>query len=207
MRLASRAFAFASRWFDDGTVRGTFEPLVADWQREWQEAPASSRRWVAIHGLFGFIHAVVVSSPSILLTKAPSSVTNLVVLRIGSFTMVGTIAIMGLQLALGAGAVQGGRLLFLVPSTLIAIFPFAMTGAVDAIRRGRLLPPRVERAAILKVAIGAVLFMTVFGGWVVPAANQAFRVSMRPAAAAPVRSVRELTTVQLIFDPSLAAAH
>lgn len=208
MSLPNRAFAFASRWFDEATVRGTFEPLVADWQREWQEAPASTRRWVAVRGLFGFIHALVVSSPSILSTSAPSSVTNLVVLRIGGFTIAGTIAIMGLQVALGAGAVQGGWLLFLVPSTMSAIFPFAMTGAVDAIRRGRLLPAPVERAAIVKVAIGAVLVMMVFGGWVVPATNQAFRVSsMPPAAAAPIRGVRELTTLQLIFDASLAAEH
>ena len=35
MRLTTRALAFASRWFDEATVHRTFEPLIADWQREW----------------------------------------------------------------------------------------------------------------------------------------------------------------------------
>ncbi len=34
MALASRALAFASRWFDPATVSSVFEPLIADWQRE-----------------------------------------------------------------------------------------------------------------------------------------------------------------------------
>jgi hypothetical protein len=41
MPLTHRALEFASRWFDESTVRSTFEPLTADWQREWQDAPPS----------------------------------------------------------------------------------------------------------------------------------------------------------------------
>ena len=42
MRLTNSVLAFASRWFDEATVRGTFEPLIADWQHEWQHAPSST---------------------------------------------------------------------------------------------------------------------------------------------------------------------
>jgi len=38
MPLTQRALVFASRWFDGTTVRNTFEPLIADWQREWTRA-------------------------------------------------------------------------------------------------------------------------------------------------------------------------
>ena len=52
MALTTRALAFVSRWFDEATVRRTFEPLIADWQREWQDAPPARRRWVSLRGLW-----------------------------------------------------------------------------------------------------------------------------------------------------------
>ena len=41
MALTNRALAFASRWFDETSVRRAFAPLIADWQREWQDASPS----------------------------------------------------------------------------------------------------------------------------------------------------------------------
>ena len=43
MATTNRALAFVSRWFDEATVRRTFEPLIADWQREWQDASPPRR--------------------------------------------------------------------------------------------------------------------------------------------------------------------
>src|SRR5262249_31946709 len=43
MAATTRAIALASRWFDEQTYRRTFEPLIADWQREWQDAPPRLR--------------------------------------------------------------------------------------------------------------------------------------------------------------------
>jgi hypothetical protein len=37
----TRLLRFARMWFDEHTVAHVFEPLVADWQREWEEAPAA----------------------------------------------------------------------------------------------------------------------------------------------------------------------
>lgn len=48
MTLANHALAFASRWFDEATVRSTFEPLVADWQREMADARQRGRLPLAI---------------------------------------------------------------------------------------------------------------------------------------------------------------
>ena len=45
MAITNRALAFASRWFDEATVRRTFEPLIADWQREWHDASGARRPW------------------------------------------------------------------------------------------------------------------------------------------------------------------
>jgi hypothetical protein len=53
----------------------------------------------------------------------------------------------------------------------------------------------------------AVALMMIFHGWVVPAANQAWRTNLTPAGmSAPTRGVRELTTMELINDPSRAHA-
>ena len=80
-------------------------------------------------------------------------------------------------------------------------------GAVDAIRGHEALPPHVERAVVTKLAMIAVALMVFFHGWVVPAANQAWRTNMMPAGmSAPARGVRELTTMELINDPSRAHA-
>jgi hypothetical protein len=54
--LGKRLLAIATRWFDRTTVTNVFEPLVADWQREWIDAQGESRvrrLRVAIGGALG----------------------------------------------------------------------------------------------------------------------------------------------------------
>jgi hypothetical protein len=204
MAIASRALAFASRWFDEATVRHTFEPLIADWQREWQDAPPSRRSGVSIRGLAAFLCAVIVSTPQLLRTSAPPAVANRVAVRITRFIVVVTCLQM---IPIFREMREAGLMLFfMVPSVLVLVFPFSMIGAIDAIRRHEPLAPHVERAVAAKLAIIALLFMIVFGGWVAPAANQAFRRAASPQQE-PARGVRELTTYQLLMSPELAAHH
>ena len=216
MRTASRALAFASRWFDEATVRRVFEPLVADWQREWQEASGAHRRSVRVRGFAAFVCAVLVSSPRILHERTPPPVSNRIVTRIARLAPV--VAVLQTAPFAWQADLSIAALLFLVPSGLAVAFPFAMLGAVDAIRRDHALPPHVERTTVAKLAVIAVLFMLVFGGFVVPAANQAFRLDMYQRALrtqgsdaartawiqasryAPPRGVRELNSYQLLTD-------
>ena len=51
-------------------------------------------------------------------------------------------------------------LLLALPVGIVMAFPFAMVIAVDAIRRGQ-APLHVERAAAVKLALGAALFMAI----------------------------------------------
>lgn len=213
MRTTSRALAFASRWFDAATVDRVFEPLVADWQREWHDA-SGLRRWsVHLRALTAFCCAALLSSPDILRAPTPSSVSNRIVTRIARFTSVmtalSTLPYLSQQDALGVS------LLFLIPSGLVLAFPFAMIGAVDAIRRDHALPPQVERATAAKLAVASVVFMLVFHGFVVPAANQAFRVASWSQAVAafpgsdfsmkgPRPGLRELSTYELLTDQGLS---
>ena len=212
MALTNRALAFATRWFDDATVRRVFEPLIADWQREWLDAPSRRRAWITARASLAFICAVIVSSPRIALTPMPPAATRRIAVRMLKFIAIATAVLMippvieiGSWAMRGASWVRGSLLLLAVPSAMMLAFPFAMAGAVDSLRR-QTLPGHVERAAVLKLGAFAVMFMLVYGGWVVPAASQAARIGMNPAGMGePLRMMRDLTTYELVFDPARAS--
>lgn len=203
---SSKSLEWASRWFDHGTITRVFEPLIADWQREWQDAAPASRARITARGLTAFLCAVIVSSPQIVLTAAPRNVTDRVAISMTRFTAFASLlGVVPYAMDMQSTGWRGVLLLFIVPSAITAVFPFSMIGAVDAIRRHEPLPSHVERALVAKLAVVAVLFMIVFGGWVVPHANQAFRRGATPQG--PVPGMRELTTLQLLTDPTLLAEH
>lgn len=210
------ALALASRWFAPSIVARVFEPLIADWQREWQDAPPRRRWQVSVRAFTAFCCAVVVSSPAILGESTPPAVSNRIVTRIARFALI--VAVLQTLPYAWESELSLAMLLLLIPSGLALAFPFAMVGAVDAIRCDHALPPHRERAAVIKVAIGAVIFMVVFGGFVVPAANQAFRAAtyerslraqgmddaridrIKSSPYAPARGLRELSTYELLTD-------
>jgi hypothetical protein len=206
MAITNRALAFATRWFDPATVARIFDPLVADWQREWQEATPSHRARVSIRGLAAFICACIVSSPSLLRTRAPKSVTDRVAIRMTRFIALAALLIITpMLMQLAKDGRYGMLVLTLLPSAITTAFPLSLIGAADAVRRSQPLAPNVERALALKLAIVSMLFMIVFGSFIVPGANQAFRVIQTEGGAPLIRGVRELTTWQLINDPAMAA--
>jgi hypothetical protein len=216
MHTTSRALAFASRWFDAATVDRVFEPLIADWQREWHDATGLSRWSVSIRGMAAFLCAALVSSHRILRQPTPATVANRIVTRIAWFTLVPTV-LLTLPYVWEMESVGPG-LLFLIPSALALVFPFAMVAAVDAIRCDHALPPHVERATAVKLAVASLVFMFVFGGFVLPASNQAFRVTtftqslraqgmdeariarINPGRDTPRRGLRELSTYELLTN-------
>ena len=58
MAPGSRWLAFASRWFDERTVASVFEPLIADYQREWRDEGSSRRVLISIRAMVAFAVAV-----------------------------------------------------------------------------------------------------------------------------------------------------
>ena len=212
MAITSRALAFATRWFDPKTVSSVFEPLVADWQRQLLEAPASRRALIAIYGFTAFACAVFVSFPRIAMTPAPAGLTDRVAGRVVRFTAMATALLMipiFIELTTwwlkDASWIRASLYLLAVPSAITMAFPFAMTGAVDAVQHHEPLPSHVERAVLLKLGAFFVLFMAIYCGWVVPAAGQAARTAMNPAGmGAPLLRVEDLTMSQLVFDPDRA---
>jgi hypothetical protein len=212
MALTSRALAFVSRWFDEDTVHRTFEPLIADWQREWQDATPARRPGISIRACLAFLCAVIISTPKIALTSAPPAVTNQIAIRMVKFMAVTTVILMipptreiGSAVMRGSSWATYSLILFAVPSALTLAFPFAMTGAVDVLRRREPMPAHVERAALLKLCAVAIAFMVVFSGWVVPAASTAARRSINPPGMQePLRTMGDLNTYELLVDPDRA---
>jgi hypothetical protein len=206
MAITTRALAFASRWFDEATVRRTFEPLIADWQREWLNAPPSHRAWVTIRGAAAFVSAVATLSPRILSTRTPDAIFHRVVTRIMLFCVLigGALGVPILRSPDTRWVDTPWLVTFLVlalPVGIVMAFPFAMVIAVDAIRRDK-APLYVERAAAVKLALGAALFMAIMQGAIVPFANQQWREISTPAGwNTPPPSFRESSTWALLTHP------
>lgn len=212
-----RALAFASRWFDAGTVHRTFEPLIADWQREWDAAPAMRRPWIRLHGLFAFMVAILVSSPRILATATPPPITRRVIWRVACFITIAAVLLavpVWLDLQVPFQASLAFAMAALLPSGMVLALPFAMLTAVDIIRRDHDLQPHVARAAALKLAGAAIVVMIIGHGFLVPTANQqyrrlTFRLVAPAATTGPAPGLREMTTLELLVgsDRLLSSAH
>lgn len=197
----TRLLAFASRWFDAAVVASVLEPLVADWQREWIEAPPARRAWIRARGVICFAVAMTAMAPqALLLTPTPPAMLRRIVARLVIF-LIAASTLLSLPLIFELRTVAPGRLavllLWLLPAGLALVFPFAMGYIVDGVRR-HVRPSPVERIAIIRTAIVAVVCMLVFVGWVVPATNQQFRLTVKADPLnPPARGFRELTTYQL----------
>ena len=207
MAITARALAFVSRWFDPAIVHGTFEPLIADWQREWSDAGTARRRLISIHWSLAFAGAVLMSSPRMLVfTPAPQGTTRRVLVRIVIFTGIVTV----LEILPFRSYFQrvpawqySALLLSLIPQGMAIAFPFAMTWVADGIRRSRTATP-AERVVAVRVGAGAAILMIALMGWVVPDANQWFREAVSAGYGyRPARAVRETSTPDLIVEATL----
>jgi len=177
----SHLLAIASRWFDERTVASVFEPLVADWQRESQETAGFGRIRVWICGAGALLVSMIASSPNVLLAPSPAGVTRRVITRLTIWTTVVTaLNVIPFVSDLGRKVditVAASLLVLLLPQAVALAFPFAITTVVDLIRTAP-RPTREERIAAVRLAIVACALMLAVDGWVFPAANQQYRVTM-----------------------------
>lgn len=207
MSITSRALALASRWFDAATVDRVFAPLVADWQREWNDAPAAQRIWVSIRGLVAFTLSFAIMIPRVVVTPVPSRVRWNIAARIAAFCLlVGGLVAVPIVQDLATRSMEPLSLplltLFALPIAVTIALPFAMTIAVDGIRRVPALPPQVERAAALKLAVATFAIMTLASGVILPAFNQMWRERSTPVGwNVPGPSFSQSTTFALLTHP------
>jgi hypothetical protein len=203
-----RSLTFARRWFDAGTVSRVFEPLVADWQREWNDAGPRRRSWVSVRARLAFATAVIVCLPQSVATPTPVAVTRRVLGHLLVSTCAcATLLALPLLWEIDPLWLRGGLFVFALPASIALAFPFAVAAGVDALRCHEALPPHRARVAALKLAVAGCLVMFVSIGWVTPASNQQWRATMAGDRPPPPNGIRELTIVELVAYPSRAKAH
>lgn len=208
----TRALAFAARWFDQATVSSVFEPLIADWQREWREASGAARFGVRIRGGAALLISVIAASPRLWFTPWPASTLRRVMTRAAIWTTIFTALNVAPFLVDLRGKVDAGvfpyLLILLLPQAMAVAFPIAISTIVDLIRTAR-EPNCEERIAAVKVAIASVTLMSILCGWAFPAANQQFRATTSRAISGiahhpgPARGLKELSIVELFQDDRL----
>ena len=197
MMPGTRLLRFARQWFPPSTVSGVFEPLVADWQRQWNDAMPAQRGWVNAKGFAAFAVTIEVMTPRLAAEGAAFRARPL--LLAGSFWLV-TSALLTLPFVLDNMPLR--LLWLLLPASLTLMLPFSILPAIDAMRRDGDEPTAADRRGALVLVIVAVCGVAIGQGWLTPAANQYFRNEMmsqmngRPTVAP--RGLREITTSELI---------
>jgi hypothetical protein len=208
MMPGTRLLLFARRWFPPATVSNVFEPLVADWQRQWVDATPAHRQWINAKGFAAFATTTVMMTPRLAL--AADAYRGRPLALAGGFWVLASCL---LTLPFVRQDLPGQFTWLLLPASLTVMLPFAILPAIDALRReGEAATPSDRRAALALVAV-AVVGVIVGQGWVTPAANQRWRNAVaselngRPSEV--FRGVKELTTSELIAGDAatIAALH
>jgi hypothetical protein len=209
MMPGSRTLGWLSEWFDPHVVSSVFEPLIADWQREWEGARGFARARVRIQGAAALFVAIITASPNVLLTPSPAGTVRRVVTRLtmgtGALTAITVFPFIG---DLASRLDTDGALyvlILLLPQAIAVAFPMAMATTVDLIRTAA-KPTREERIVAVRIAIAACALLLILDGWVFPAANQQYRVAITQAAMgdaykrAPAKGKNELSLTELTRD-------
>lgn len=192
---------WAQRLFGDDLARRVFEPLFADWCHEREQAAGPfARGAVTVRWTAALARAILDVAWQVTLRPAPADPPWWRAAAVlGLFSAVGTVVLIYPFVVQGMASsehpLRGLR--FLVPQALtvalaFALLPAAMVlggGLVDAVRR------QTRRKQVAALTVVATLVTTATAGWVVPDANQAFRVGM--AGANLQRGLRERTVVEL----------
>jgi len=202
----TRLLAFACLWFDERTVSTVLEPLVADWQRQWDDATPAQRRWINAKGFAAFTATTVMMTPRLAPESGSLRVRPLVVA--GGFWFVTTVLLM---LPFVREGLPLWSLWLLLPANLTLMLPFAILPAIDFMRRDGEEPTATDRTQALILVVVAVCGVAIGQGWLTPVANQRWRevvsFQMTGSPAPPARGLKEVTTSELIARGSTVPAH
>lgn len=198
----TRLLALVSRWFEPAIVAGVFEPLVADWQREWQAAPRAARVMVRARGTIAFILTALRLAPHLALAPLPAPLPGLLMVSVLAVCAAGLACLLGLLwLTWQDAPIPRSTWLLLLPALFTAFLPFAVAVGVDVIRGHHAWPEHVQRRAVGKLLAVVTLWMVIGGGWLAPGLGQQWRNALDSANAgqeiAPLTRVSGLSTHQL----------
>ncbi len=201
----------ARAWFDEATVTHVFEPLIADWQREWADARTASpvrRGWILMTGLAAYFRTLLACSVSLATILPPA--------RVGGGFLIGALA----TTATGATAMmypEARQLVNLEATPLVLIGALAgfvswltmvllPLGALPATMLARYAG--ASRGDVVRLACLLILAVIVTVGWVGPygerTRSQAHVELRLPSLVA--RGLTEAQARQTLREPRLRSA-
>jgi len=166
----------ARTWFDEDTVTDVFEPLVADWQREWADARNVSparRGSILLTGLAAFLRTLVICGGRDLMTLPDSTTTARLSVPLLWAIVAGIVLWVGpwLYFANRFSPIPVAPVVVGLMSVERAPVIWALSVLVGVAWLGRTSLARPGRAAIQLALIG-VLGSFVWAGWLGPLANR-----------------------------------
>ena len=195
---------WTARTFGDDVAMRVFEPLIADWQREYALAPQTKARLTsALRGLLAFC----VAAFSLGLDLSMSGPVDGRAVRRGAGLLV-RFACLGIGLLLvpfapwiGAkGTLFLRTVPYLLPSLAALSLPFALVPAAMALSAGTHATARWRHRATLGVAaVTTVVCLSALLGWLVPTSNHAWReaIAGRRLTLVSAADLREMSMLQL----------
>jgi hypothetical protein len=193
----TKLLRLARSWFDATTVSRVFEPLIADWQREY--GTAASAQWLCrLRGVTAFCWAFAL----VVMRELPRAVPRFkrALLLYTAFVVLSSALML---LPYGDMLVTSPATL-LIPSSLALGLPLALVPAAMWLAATRGYQAHEARRALVQLTACVLLAQMLLVGWITPIANQMWREDvfarrqkqgLRAGSAA--RGERELTVVEL----------
>jgi hypothetical protein len=209
-RPGERLRAFAERWCGAETMTRIVDPLIADLQHEHAQAVLEGRIWrsraIQIAGWIACLKVLGICTwRDGLAPRHWTADDRRASLRTAAYSVVLVVAVMALlelkpMLDLkwrwhGSTVMRDRLFLTLIPSALAIAITIGLTLGIVCGIGGRALSRRVGGAVVLLALLASALSFANLG-WILPAANQAFRVTftgrLDPAKGAPELTLGEL---------------
>jgi lipopolysaccharide export LptBFGC system permease protein LptF len=200
----NRLRAFAARWCSDQTTTRVIEPLVADMQAEVHDALANGRiwrsRWVRLAGYSTFLKVIVLCGATRVARgmrdwPAGDRVALIRTVGIASLVLTASTALLMTNVLRYLAAGRQDLLLYLIPQAITVALPTALTCGIICGLGGRVVSRRL-RSCVLAIALGCFFVSFAAMGWIIPTANQAFRVAVSGQADMS-RGLSEMTRGEL----------
>lgn len=208
-RPGYRLRAVAARWCSERTMERLVDPAIADLQTEYAEAARAGRvwrsRWIWIAGHAAFAKAMAWHGAE----RAAGSLRDLPVedrralLRTIAIGVAMMVAATVLLAALPFVSIRSGTFsqrVWSTPNTVLQLLPTTIwVGVIFGILWGleSVSVSRHSRRLVLLLALALSVVSFTLMGWLVPAANHAFRVSMATKLGVEVKGLRSASDLTL----------
>ena len=201
----SRLRPLAARWCDAPTMERLIDPLITDLQAEDADAARAGRSWRRrwLRLAYGLAFAKVLvsheASRTIGVLRDPEhedhrAIKRTLVFSATMFVIAWVILVLPFAGAAAASPRAFSMIVYVTPQAVPLAIPVGLTvGIVWGLGRSRV--SRRIAAATLAIALSASAVSLSMLAWVVPAANQTYRVAR--AGHVPARGVREIPLAEL----------